>query len=53
VFTHVFRKNGHPILVALAGTHHDHLVIEIDILQPQAKHFHGAQAAAIEQPGHQ
>ena len=42
-----------PVFVALAAAHEDEALVEIDSLDPQLAAFRHAQAAAIDQRGHQ
>ena len=48
---HRFREDGDAILHALAVTHHDAAVVEVDVLHSQAQRFEQSQSAAVQQPG--
>jgi len=47
------RNGGEPVLVALARTDGQWLDLNIDVLDPGPDGFHDAQAAPVEQFGHQ
>ena len=47
------RQNRHPVLAALAVTHHEFAPLKIDVLDAQAQALHEPQPGAIDQARHQ
>jgi hypothetical protein len=46
-------QHHHPVLVALGLAHHDHLPLEVDVLDAQPQALHQPHARAVQQARHQ